>query len=375
MHTTVKAKRLLKLIAINAFTFFVLLAVVNWACGLYLKRGAKTKREALPNYSNDFAYAKKVFHDYNSVQHQYEPFVGWKTLPYKGETLVIGGEGTRQVPSSSKAEDGKTVHFFGGSTMWGEGSDDNHTIPALFAAKNPDFETFNHGQLAYNSRQELDALISLYATGVKPDVVIFYDGVNDAAFLCPKEIKKLPAHRLVPMYRDKLYVGKTAFIKEVAGKIFIENILSVVRKATYKPTPQNTPYDCVSNPAKAEQIAEMMMKNWEMANEIVTKRGGRFVAILQPAAYIGKPKTDHLELDQELGKNFEVIYGLIKKKIAERNHPWITDLTDRFDGDDYIYIDFCHVSPNGNAIIASEVSRVVGNVNKMSDVAFSTVYP
>lgn len=374
-NTIVKAKRILKLIVVNVFTFLVLLAIVNWACGLYLKRSGKTKREELPNFQNDFAYAKKVFHDYNSVQHQYEPFVGWKTLPYKGETLIITNEGTRNVPASTGVPKEKTVHFFGGSTMWGEGSDDNHTIPALFGEKNPSFEIFNHGQLAYNSRQELDALISLYATGVKPDVVVFYDGVNDAAFLCPKEIKKLPAHRLVPMYRDKLYVGKTAFVKEVAGKIFIENIIGVIRKSTYKPTPENTPYDCVSNPAKAEQIAEMMLKNWEMANEIVTKRGGRFVAVLQPAAFIGKPKTDYLVLDQELGKNFQVIYGLIKQKIAERNHTWIVDLSDRFDRDEHIYIDFCHVSPNGNAIIASELSRVVGNVNKMSDVAFSSVYP
>jgi hypothetical protein len=371
----VKAKRILKLIAINAVIFLVLLAAVNWACGLYLKSGAKVKREELPNYSNDFAYAKKVFHDYNSVQHQYEPFVGWKTLPYRGETTIISSEGTREVPMSSAKKGEKSVHFFGGSTMWGEGSDDRHTIPALFSEKNPTFKIVNHGQLAYNSRQELDALISLYATGAKPDIVVFYDGVNDAAFLCPKEIKQLPAHRLVPMYRDKLYVGKTAFVKEVAGKVFVENILSVIRKATYKPTPENTPYDCVSNPAKAEQIAEMMIKNWEMANEIVTNRDGRFIAILQPAAYIGNPNTEHLKLDEELGKNFEVIYGLIKKKIAERGHPWITDLSDRFDGDAYIYIDFCHVSPNGNAIIASEVSRIVGNVNKMSDVAFSAVHP
>jgi hypothetical protein len=371
----VKALRLLKIIAINVLSFLVLLAIVNWACGLYLKRDSKARREELPNYSNDFAYAKKVFHDYNSVQHQYEPFVGWKTLPYKGETLLISSEGTRNVPPPAEGAKTKTVHFFGGSTMWGEGSDDEHTIPALFNEKNPEFEVFNHGQLAYNSRQELDALISLYATGAKPDVVVFYDGVNDAAFLCPKEIKKLPAHRLVPMYRDKLYVGKTAFVKDVAGKIFIENILGVIRRANYKPTPENTPYDCVSNPAKAEQIAEMMIKNWEMANEIVTNRGGRFVAVLQPAAYIGKPKTDYLELDAELGKNFQVIYGLIKKKMAERNHPWIVDLSDRFDREEYIYIDFCHVSPNGNAIIASELSGIVGNVNKMSDVAFSAVYP
>ncbi len=366
--------KILKILAINIITFMILLVVVNWACGIYLKKSAQTKREDLPNYANDFDHAKKVFHDYNSVQHQYEPFVGWKTLPYAGETLTIGVDGNRVVPN----RDGKqftSVHFFGGSTMWGEGSDDDHTIPALFCEKNPEFKVFNHGQLAYNSRQELDALISLYATGAKPDVVIFYDGVNDAAFLCPKEIKKLPAHRLVPMYREKLYVGKTAFVKEVTGKIFIDNILGTIRQVTYKPAPNNTPYDCVSNPEKAEQIAEMMIKNWEMAQEIVTSRGGRFIAVLQPAAFIGQPRTDYLELDPELGKNFQAIYALVQKKIAERNHQWIVDLTDKFDGDNYIYIDFCHVSPNGNEIIAKEMTRIVKNENKLSDVTLSAIYP
>jgi hypothetical protein len=372
----VKIFRILKIVAINLATFLVLLTIVNWACGLYLNRGGKGNRELLPNYADDHAYAKKVFSDYNRVQHQYEPFVGWKTLPYKGATLQIGAEGQRLVPEvayNGKKE--KSIHFFGGSTMWGEGSDDAHTIPALFHIQNPQYNVFNHGQLAYNSRQELDALISLYATGAKPDLVIFYDGVNDAAFLCPKEIKKLPAHRLVPMYREKLYVGKSAFVKEILSKILVENIFKVVHKFTYKPTPENTPYDCVSNPEKAEQIAEMMMKNWEMANEIVTNRNGKFIAVLQPSAYIGSPRIEHLKLDDELGKNFREIYKRFQQKIAERNHPWIVDLSDRFDGNEYVYIDFCHVSPNGNEIIAREISNAINKKVLPHDVALSAVYP
>jgi hypothetical protein len=372
----VKIVKILKIAAINIASFLVLLVIVNWGCGLYLNRGGKGNREELPNYSGDHGFAKKIFADYNRVQHQYEPFVGWKTLPYKGATLQIGEEGQRMVPEVKYAgTKEQSVHFFGGSTMWGEGSDDAHTIPALFNSGNPHFRVYNHGQLAYNSRQELDALISLYATGIKPDVVVFYDGVNDAAFLCPKEIKKLPAHRLVPMYREKLYVGKSAVVKDIAGKLFFENILKVVHKFTYKPTPDNTPYDCVTNPEKAEQIAEMMMKNWEMAHEIVTLRKGKFIAVLQPAAFIGNPRTEHLVLDEELGKNFVAIYQRLQKKIAERNHPWIIDLSGRFDGDDYIYIDFCHVSPNGNEIIAREIGNVVNNKVLPNDVTLSSIYP
>lgn len=371
-----KILKIIKTVAINLVTFMVLLILVNWACGYYLKKSGTVSRDKLPNYSGNHEHAKKVFNDYNSVQHHYEPFVGWKMLPYQGSTLQVSKEGNRtHTPVVYAGKKEKNIHFFGGSTMWGEGADDAHTIPALFNANNPEYEVFNHAQLAYNSRQELDALISLYSTGARPDIVVFYDGVNDAAFLCPKDIKQLPAHRLVPMYREKLYVGTSVIVKEMAGKLFYENILKVVHKLTYKPTPQNSPYDCVSNPEKAEQIAEMMMMNWEMAHEIVNNRNGKFVAFLQPAAFIGSPKTDHLKLDDELGKNFKEIYKRLKQKIAERNPPWIIDLTDKFDNNEYIYIDFCHVSPNGNEIIAREISKAVNAIKQNTDVALFAIHP
>lgn len=360
---SVKIVRILKFVAINLVVFAVLLAMVNWACGVYMKNATRSRRAELPNYARNYEHAKNVFADYHRVGHRYEPFVGWRTLPYKGSTTNISSEGLRThdgggLPANSKP----VVRFFGGSTMWGEGSDDQHTIPALFNTLKPEYKVFNHGQLAYNTRQELDDLISVYSRNQRVDLVIFYDGVNDAAFLCPKVIKDLPAHRLVPMYREKLYVGSKAMIRELVAKIFVEDILAVIKRATYRPTPANSPYDCISEPGKAETIADMMIKNWEMAHEIVTARNGKFIAILQPAAFVGDPRTDHLELDAELGRNFREVYRLLKEKIAARQHPWIIDLSETFNGDEYIFIDFCHVSPNGNAIIAREVSSAVDSL-------------
>ncbi len=367
-----------KIILINIVTFAVLLVIINLACGWYLKRSAnKVDRDRLPNYKDDPEYARQVFKDYFSVQHEYEPFVGWKSKAISTRTTTISndGERTHRAPESKVVEK-KVVRFFGGSTMWGEGSDDDHTIPALFNALEPDYEVHNHGQLAYNTRQELDALISAYTKGDKTDIVVFYDGVNDAAFLCPKEITELPAHRLVPMYRQKLYAGKATLVKELAAAMFYENILKLAREKNKTNDDADSPYDCVSNPAKAEQIAEIMMRNWELAHEIVTNRGGKFVAVLQPAAFIGKPRTDHLDLDTDLGKNFQAIYALLKKKIAERKHSWIYDLSDRFDGDDYIFIDFCHVSPNGNEIIAKDIARIVNDNNlPLNDGQISFLHP
>ncbi len=352
-----------KLVLINLFTFLILLVIVNWGCGLYLKKFVQASRDVLPNYKTDQAYAKNIFQDYNSVQHQYEPFVGWKTLPYEGKTLHINKQGLRThlTPFVSDSTN-QIVRFFGGSTMWGEGSDDQHTIPALFNAKNSMYQVFNHAQLAYNTRQELDALISLYSLSEKSDLVIFYDGVNDAAFLCPTEIEELPAHRLVPMFRQKLYVQKSVFVKEVAMKVFAENLIKVVQRFSDSPKNRASLYNCISDPQKAEEIASIFISNWELAHEIVTERGGKFIAILQPAAFIGNPNTSHLKLDSELGKNFSEVYRLIKQKIAERKYDWVYDFSDDFNGKDYIYIDFCHVSSNGNEIIANHLSKILVSV-------------
>lgn len=355
----VKIGRVIKFAAINLAVFAILLVLLNWACSTYLKKESRPHRADLPNYSSDYEHAKAVFADYHRIQHRYEPFVGWRTLPFNGTTTHISKEGLRTHDGGREPKDGETiVRFFGGSTMWGEGSDDQHTIPALFNALNANVKVYNHGQLAYNTRQELDALISIYEKGGKTDVVIFYDGVNDAAFLCPKVISDLPAHRLVPMYREKLYAGNSAILKDLLAKVFIDDTWNVIQKITYRPAPGNSPYDCISNPAKAESIADMMIKNWEMAHELVINRGGRFIAVLQPAAFVSHPRTDHLELDEDLGENFKEIYRLLKAKIAEKKYPWIIDLSDKFDTNEYIFIDFCHVSPNGNEIMAKEISAV-----------------
>lgn len=359
-----KIIKLLKLVFINLAVFLVLLIVVNRVAGYYLKKTSKESRADLPNYAADPAHAKAVFADYHRIKHRYEPFVAWKTLSYSGPTTHITKEGLRTHYKNGKAPDKKPiVRFFGGSTMWGEGSDDQHTIPALFNARNPQYTVYNHGQLAYNTRQELDALISVYSEGDSADIVVFYDGVNDAAFLCPDVIDKLPSHRLVPMYRDKLYVSSLAPLKELMKKLFIDDIMLLIHRWTYNPEDGRSPYDCLRTPGKAEAIAEMMISNWEMAHELVTRRNGKFLAILQPAAFISHPRTDHLDLDEELGKNFREVYRLLKEKIAARNHDWIIDLSDRFDNDDYIFIDFCHVSPNGNDIIAAEISKALQQRN------------
>ena len=348
----------LKNISISLLVFLVLVAITNWMCGVYISRIGAEKRNELPNYSEDPAYAKTIFDDYHSIAHRYAPFTEWQMLPYEGKTLHINEQGLRNHTPPPGATREPIIRFFGGSTMWGEGSDDANTIPALVHKKINAGTVFNHAQLAYNSRQSLDALISMYAKGEKADVVIFYDGVNDVAFLCPREIQELPGHRLIPLFQQKIYGGKKQLILGVLNNLFAENILLLIRY--YQNTGETKPslYNCF-NTDKGETVARMLIDNWEMAHDLVTSRGGKFIAVLQPVSFVGTPRLDHLELNAELGNNFRFIYAELKQLMNERGHSWIYDLTPSFNGQNYIYIDFCHVTKQGNQLVADTLTQIL----------------
>ena len=108
-----------------------------------------------------------------------------------------------------------------------------------------------------------------------------------------------------------------------------------------------------ADPVRAEQVAENLVRNWEMAALLVEAFGGRFYAFLQPVSYLGSPRFDHLDVKYSINaEQFPIVYPIILDKLAERRVAWFTDLSDSFDVDEYLYIDDVHVSRNGNEIIA-----------------------
>ena len=73
--------------------------------------------------------------------------------------------------------------MFGGSTMWGTGGRDEGTIPAALARELRGHgivpEITNFGETGYVNTQEVLLLALQLQKGRVPDLVIFYDGIND----------------------------------------------------------------------------------------------------------------------------------------------------------------------------------------------------
>lgn len=86
--------------------------------------------------------------------------------------------GVRGMPA-----DRKRIFLFGGSTLWGAYARDDYTIPShlarLLAERGVDVAVTNFGESGHVSTQGLIALMLELRAGNRPDLVVFYDGIND----------------------------------------------------------------------------------------------------------------------------------------------------------------------------------------------------
>lgn len=326
-------------------------------------------RMNLPNYKNT-AWATKHFKEFANLPTEYKSYVGWRRLPFKGETINIDDNGLRVTPQSEKVNDtSKLVAFLGGSTMWGTGSNDINTIPAQFAAlANGTYRVLNLAETSYNAFQGYLFLKIKTIEGLKPDIIVCYDGINEitALDLAVKPFSHIRERQINEamqgMDRNEVMSFRYFFIRPL--KIFIDKLKMLVRlKQGNKKTFGN---DNKMESERVKQVASGLLESWQSSKDLADKIGAEFIGILQPTIYLGHPKKDYLHIDENVGPKFQALYAEIARMLNEPKYrdlsKGIVDLTAAFDGNEHIYIDNMHVSPNGNKIIAEKIlNRIINN--------------
>lgn len=299
----------------------------------------------LPNYP-DKEKARDIFWGAKLTVEEYAPFVGWTRLPLKTRYVNIGPDGYRIHHEGRDAgPDAPEVGFFGGSTTWGTGVDDDSTIPAIFDQLTRGYRVVNYAQGGYDARQNLALLVNLIAENRMPQVVVFYNGHNHMIH-CYTE--SLNTHGAAERMRETLSE------RPRYGSLYHDLVAPPVRRIQEilrKRKKGGVGGRCDDDPQRAEAVAETLVRIWQIANLLVTANGGRFYAFLQPTVFSGHPRLDHLKLREgDRGDQQRAVYPRIQALAA--GLPFFTDLTLAFDVDEYVYIDTAHVSRNGNEIIA-----------------------
>lgn len=337
----------------------VAIQVFNWQ-----KPKQYAQSHLFPNYAADPEAAKVHFTEYdNLTKGYYEAFYEWRRPAIQKQTINIDENGVRRTYQPEGATPDKTIAFFGGSTTWGTGADDFSTIPSYVAKMMPEFRAINFGETGYVAHQSLNLFLRRFYEGFRPDVVVFYDGVNDVWNKCRREMTPYSHSR---EYEMQLILKEGSPDNPKSLMFTIQPLRNLAEKVAriLKARNRDVPsyYDCDENPEKAEQVARMLLWDWKVMKMLVNSYGGDFISILQPHAYVSKTKLDHLELSKPLGKQYAAVYPKIVELLDTEFvdlKPDFVDLRTALDTEEYVYIDWCHLSPNGNEMIASHISNLL----------------
>jgi hypothetical protein len=121
-------------------------------------------------------------------------------------------------------------------------------------------------------------------------------------------------------------------------------------------------YDCAEQLDKAEQVARVLLSDRNLIKDPVESYASKSIAVLQAQAYVSKTRLDHLDLDPDLRRQYEVVYPMVIE-VLKREFPGLgdnfVDLRTALDRDEYFCIDWCHLSPNGNEMIAQRIGEAV----------------
>jgi hypothetical protein len=351
------------------FSTYVFLIVGFWGTKLFISwarpdSALKDTRISLPN-SVQYDNAKDFFQEQSLLTFKPRSFVMYELTPYNGKwlnTATIANETIRVTIGNAKEKD---IWFFGGSTMFGDSAPDKDTIPSLFSHQTG-LGSINFGVGAYNSRHSLNRLLNLVANEniPKPKKVLFYDGVNDLVASCFTNLDYIPQMWREDLLHDNFQMSgnKKAPIEK---EVFIRPVLFLIDYFKSKNLKSSLSWEkCIDssgkiNNVRLKEISVSMCNNWITASDIAHRHNIQFYAVLQPHLWSNPIHLrDHLLVeghpaqDQLYIKFYEIFRSTCNKYLY-------VDGSLELDDKDYYFVDSVHLSPRGNYLIASFLSKIM----------------
>lgn len=341
---------------------------------LRLGRGSRPDRAAGAAAYRGAPWSVPYFDEWNrAVRLDWKPYVGWWQRPYRGDWVKIDERGLRPTPGEYAADpDAVRILCFGGSTMMGMGARDDATIPAILARRLSELghrvALTNLGQLGHNSTQEAISLTQLLKEGLRPDIAVFYDGVNE--MMCAEQTgtadgvfhqasRRAEFNLLHPDRRRDLIAAAliTLFPRTV------RRLRGLTGWPLLGPLPRaRIDLAALDLEALAEDVVRVYAANLRLVRLLAEAYRFRPLFFWQPVITTKRAKTaDEAFFETEFTADVAArrrLYDAINA--ARRTQPDLVaapeaiDLSRLFDEwNEPVYIDFYHLSEAGNAAVAA----------------------
>ncbi len=324
-------------------------------------------------------------------------YVYWRRQPYRGRHINIDEHGIRRTWTSRDNSPGAgnplRIFTFGGSAMWGVGARDDFTIPSFLARKLGEngvrCRVTNFGESGYVSTQEVIALLQQVRDGNIPDVVIFYDGVNDIYSAYQQAAAGLPqneSHRAreFNVSQPKGYRPlRTLCARRVAGELamvrFARNLL---RRGGIEIGPGATAtHDTAALNSAAEKeillrrILAVYENNMKIVSILGETHGFKPLFYWQPTVF---DRTHPTVYEQGVQQEMRDVRPFCRRTCELiRLGECVADLNGAFcdvsgifrEAQNPVFLDWCHVSEWGNEQIAGRMAADTMRLPGMGGVA------
>lgn len=326
-------------------------------------------REDSPVYQDYPArndYWKEQLYVENAKAH-FEPYIHWRQAEFTGKYINIDRNGIRKTVKKTKTKGKKKIFMLGGSTLWGEGSPDDSTIPsALQSMLEGKYDIYNYGESGFVSAQELNYLLYQLSLGNIPDVVIFYDGVNDGyAGVYSPAIPRDPQNLRME------YLNKSANV--IVQLIYESNYNKLAHYISRKKRGNkdgSKEWDKKISPKikmNAKDVIKMYEAHIKQVQALAKEYKFEAFFFWQPNLFCLTREMPPYEKDiinkapPVFVESQYQVYLEAKESLSKRedeNVYFMGDLFNNIAGP--IYIDYCHVGPRGNRLIAEKIIADIG---------------
>ncbi|MCB0363858.1 MAG: SGNH/GDSL hydrolase family protein [Bdellovibrionaceae bacterium] len=331
----------LKIIITNLVVFLILLAGLEggayWVLQKQSSRLAQSGNQIAPQ-----------FNFYPTL----DPLLGWTIGKKQAEALglvyvegyIVYGSEHMDNPQAPR------VAVFGGSTsdtVFSQNTWVKTFHQKLQEAWGPTV-VLNGAVGGYNSHQELLKVIRDIEF-LQPNLIVTYDGANEM------QGAQLPEQPLVTTYEYQIFERMIE-----SSRVGFPYLISLVR-AMKAPQFSRDMEGQATGPANPGTAHELWLKNITLIRATADLFGARFHGFLQPVLGIGdyrlSEREEKIRTTDAIAQRNPSFYAPAIDSVKARSY--LSDLTEALNSMSDVYIDDCHLNPEGDTLMGEKVSEVI----------------
>lgn len=289
----------------------------------------------------------------------YTSYVGNSLRDFEGRYVNVRDRQRRSYrPAETPDAQTLDVWFFGGSTMFGFSAQrDLHTIPSEVVRLAEDdgvtVHAHNFGAPGYVNMQETVLAAQLLAAGGRPDLIVFYDGINDMA------LEFQQAYGGIGVPGDPSDLTAFSYRRLLAGQL----------TGSDQPPAPITPVPDLGRPPRANAVIDALVDAYGRGVELATALGDHYGI---PVLHFWQPDlfnkvelvAGEEEVVERLGMDafrYEAV-ARIARAIVPRLPGAAIDLSHAYDGiDEPVLTDQVHTNELGARLVAEAMYEPIAD--------------